>query len=155
MAHIGLPAWKAPFVAQTLRGLAARDAHAIPLFPGVATLLPRLDAHGATVAIVSSNSEALVRRVLGPAAAHVRHYDCGASMFGKRRHLRRVLARTGVERAATIYVGDELRDQEAARAEGLDFGAVAWGYTNARTLAAAAPSALFADVDDLATRLTS
>jgi phosphoglycolate phosphatase len=153
MAHIGLPTWKVPFVAQTLRRMAARDAHAIQLFPGVASLLPELAAHGATLGIVSSNSEALVRRVLGPAAAHVQHYDCGASMFGKRRHLRRILARTGVERTATIYIGDELRDQEAARAERLDFGAVAWGYTSAATLAAAAPSALFADVGDLAARL--
>jgi phosphoglycolate phosphatase len=153
MAHVGLAAWKVPIVANHLRGLAARDGHAIPLFPGVASFLSRLAAAGATVAIVSSNSEALVRRVLGPAAAAVHHYDCGASMFGKRRHLRRILERAGVDRAAAIYVGDELRDLDAARALHLDFGAVAWGYTNARTLAAAAPSALFADVDDLAARL--
>jgi phosphoglycolate phosphatase len=153
VAHLGLAPWKMPFVANQLRRLAARDAHTIPLFPGVDAMLARLVGAGVALAIVSSNAEATVRRVLGPAAEHVRHYDCGASMFGKRRHIRRVLARAGVDRAAAIYIGDELRDLEAARAEHLDFGAVAWGYTHPSSLAASGPTALFAGVDDLVARL--
>jgi phosphoglycolate phosphatase len=151
MAHVGLSTWKMPFVARDMRRLAIRDAHKIPLFPGIDTMLARLAAGGVTVAIVSSNSEAAVQKVLGPAAAHVRLYDCGASMFGKRRHIRRVLARTATPHAQAIYVGDELRDQEAARAEQIDFGAVTWGFTVPATLAAARPTVLFRDVDELAT----
>jgi phosphoglycolate phosphatase len=41
-----------------------------------------------------------------------------------------------------IVIGDELRDLEAARAEGLPFGAVAWGYTRVEALTAQAPAAV-------------
>jgi phosphoglycolate phosphatase len=154
MAHLELPMWKVPFIAREMRQLAGRDAHTIPTFAGVDGMLARLAGAGVTLAIVSSNAEPTVRRVLGAAAAHVRHFDCGASMFGKRRHIRRVLAAAGVAREAAIYVGDELRDQEAARAEHVAFGAVSWGYTRAASLEAAGPTWLFRDVDDLVAKIS-
>ena len=42
---------------------------------------------GIALAIVSSNTEANVRHVLGPCASRFRHYACGASMFGKAKRL--------------------------------------------------------------------
>jgi phosphoglycolate phosphatase len=92
---------------------------------------------------VSSNACDTVRRVLGAeTAALIRHYACGASLFGKRGHVRRVLQESGVRPGEAIVIGDELRDLEAARAEGLPFGAVAWGYTRVEALTAQAPAAV-------------
>ena len=36
---------------------------------------------------------------------------------------------------SVLCVGDEMRDAEAAKELGLDFAAVAWGYTNPAQLA--------------------
>jgi phosphoglycolate phosphatase len=49
-----------------------------------------------------------------------------------------------------LCIGDEVRDIEAARAERVAAGAVAWGYTLPAALAASQPQALFASVEELA-----
>ncbi len=63
--------------------------------------------------------------------------------------MRRVLQQSGVRPGEAIVIGDELRDFEAAKAERLPFGAVAWGYTHVEALEAQAPAEVFADVDEV------
>ncbi|HEX8905169.1 MAG TPA: hypothetical protein VF771_10030, partial [Longimicrobiaceae bacterium] len=102
----------------------------------------------------SSNSAANVRHALGAAnAGLIRYYGCGASLFGKRVKLRQVLRESGTPAGAAICIGDEVRDLHAARAEGIAFGAVAWGYTRLEALAALAPEEIFTRVDEIAERL--
>ena len=74
----------------------------------------------------------LVQRLtrLGPACRPlVAHWGCGASLFGKAALTRRVMKAAGAPAMRTVSVGDELRDLDVARTLGLDFIAVAWGYT--------------------------
>ena len=73
----------------------------------------------------------------------------------KAHRLRQILRRTRIPQHEAIYIGDEIRDHEAARREGLSFGAVAWGYTRPETLAALSPHLMFASVDEIADRLVS
>jgi phosphoglycolate phosphatase len=146
-----VPSWKLPLIARHARQLMARDIARIPLFDGMAAALARLAAAGATLTIVSSNSRANVLRVLGPAtAALFSTLECGVSLFGKARKLRRVLRRTGVPAAQALFVGDEIRDAVAARSAGVAFGAVGWGYTRLDALRAQAPDRVFERVEDLA-----
>jgi phosphoglycolate phosphatase len=150
IAHVGMPAWKVPLVARHLRARMASDPGGIALFPGVDGMLAALGEAGVALAIVTSNSEANVRRVLGPRnAALVRHFGCGASLFGKRPLLRRALRAAGVPAAHAISIGDEIRDLHAARAEKIAFGAVAWGFTSAGSLRAHAPDEMFEAMDDV------
>ena len=152
--RLQVPAWKLPLVARWMRRRMARDIGTIALFPGVGEMLQRVDAAGVPIAIVSSNSTANIRRVLGPAnAGLVRFHGCGASLFGKRVKLRKVLRDSGIGAAEALCVGDEVRDLEAAHAEGIAFGAVAWGYTRADALAAHSPAETFARVEEIAERL--
>ena len=55
--------------------------------------------------------------------------------------------------AQAIYVGDELRDGEAARAAGIAFAAVAWGYSAPEALQAQAPDRFFTCVAEIAPAL--
>ena len=75
--------------------LAARDIAAIPLFPGVPAMLAALDGAGLRLGIASSNRESNIRQALGPAGSHVRHYACGASLFGKAKRLGRLIGAAG------------------------------------------------------------
>ena len=77
------------------------------------------------------------------AARRFTHYACGASLFGKARRLRALIRDAGVAPSETLYVGDEIRDHQAATEAGCAFGAVAWGYTRADALAARTPAHLF------------
>lgn len=79
VAHLGVPFWKMPAIASYMRARKANDVAAIGLFDGTAGMLRQLREAGRTLAIVSSNSEANVRAILGPdTAALVHHYGCGA-----------------------------------------------------------------------------
>jgi len=150
LKHLGIPMWKAPRVLIRLRQHAARDAAQIPVFPGVEAMFERLMAAGRTVAISSSNSEETVRKVLGGSiAARVPHFKCGASLFGKAAKLKQLLVETQTARDQAIYVGDEIRDVEAARQAGVAFGGVRWGYTEPEALRAAAPDYFFQTIDEI------
>lgn len=154
--HLRTPAWKLPFIARHMRRRMASDIHRIPLFSGVDRLLRELHAHGVTIAVVTSNSEANVRRLLGPRnAALVRHYGCGASLLGKAGKLRRVLRTSGIAAADAVKIGDEIRDLHAARAAGMAFYAVGWGYTHAAALAEHGPDAVFQTMDEMMVALTA
>ncbi|URD40152.1 HAD hydrolase-like protein [Methylobacterium tardum] len=151
VAHLGIPRWKLPLIARHMHALAARDAARIALFPGVTAMLAEIAEAGVPLAILSSNRREAVRRVLGPDnAARIDAYACGASIFGKARRLKALLARTGIAADRALCIGDEIRDLEAARALGCPFGAVAWGYTDPRALAALGPEYVFSEPAEIA-----
>lgn len=152
-AHVGLPIWKLPRVLAHFRQLMAAGIDRIALFEGMREVLIALAGRGVTLALVSSNSEQNVRTVLGPQAALFSHYACGASLWGKARKLRQVVAAAGVPAAQVLCIGDETRDCDAARRAGLDFGAVSWGYADPQVLRACAPARLFTSVSELIEQL--
>jgi phosphoglycolate phosphatase len=153
LRDLGVPVWKLPLIARHLRQLAGRDIGAIRLFPGAAAMLADLQAGGVQVAVVSSNSEANVRRVLGPAAAHVMHFACGADLFGKAAKLRAVIRATRTDPHAALFVGDEARDLAAANAAGIGGAAVAWGYADPAFLRSLSPTLFFERMEDIAPAL--
>ena len=155
LAYIGLPIWKLPLVARHVRNLMGEEIHEIHLYPGVPEMLDRLAERGVEIAIVTSNSEENVRRVLGPRHAElIRHYACKASLFGKRKKLRQVLRATDVPRERIISIGDEVRDIQASHAERLAFGVATWGYSSMEAVQAYGPEEIFFRVEDIPERIT-
>lgn len=147
MKHLGLAAWKLPGIAAHTRRLMSAQIDEVPLYDGVDTMLASLAEQGVTLAVVSSNTAENVRRVLGAELVSlVKAFECGVSLFGKASKLRKVLRHTGISPTDTIYIGDEIRDVQAARDVGVAAGAVAWGYNYAAALETVAPTSLFADV---------
>lgn len=150
MRHVGMPGWKLPFVLRSFMRLMREHRGPIPLFEGIGEALEHLESRGVVLAVVTSNSRDNVDRLLGEAhCRRMRHVECGASMFGKRRRLQRVLRASGVPASRAIYVGDQLPDAEAAQAAGMDFGAVAWGYGTRDSLETRGPAWVFDTPRDL------
>lgn len=148
--HLRLPAWKAPLVANFMRRRMGIDAGSIPLYAGAGEMLESLSRQGVGLAIVSSNSEQNIRRILGPRlSALIQHWGCGGSLFGKPRLLRRVLRAAGVQPSDALCIGDEIRDLRAAHAVGIPFGAVSWGFTRIEALEAHQPREVFSRVDEI------
>jgi phosphoglycolate phosphatase len=142
--------WKMPAIANYMRQLMARDADQIRLFDGVEALLASLAESGITIAIVTSNAEPNVRRILGERnAQRVSHYACGASLFGKAAKFRSVIKAAKVSPERTIAIGDEARDIAAARKVGLDAAAVGWGYATTDFLREQKPDHLFSSMDEI------
>jgi phosphoglycolate phosphatase len=154
--YLGVPTWKMPFIARHMRQLVARDAHLIGLFEGVDTLLSWLAEREVAIAIVTSNSEVNVRRILGKDnSRRIIDYACGASLFGKASKFHAVIKRQGARTDRTIAIGDEARDIEAARKMGLAAGAVSWGYATIDLLRAQQPDYLFSSMDDIRRAIVS
>jgi phosphoglycolate phosphatase len=154
LKYLGVPLWKIPLIAGHMRAQMSHDIHHISLFEGIEGLLRRLSDMGAILAVVSSNSCENIRHVLGAeVAVLVDFYECGVSVFGKEAKLRKILRQSGVPRREAIYIGDEIRDSEAARDVGIAFGGASWGYTTPAALRAHAPSDVFARIDDIITRV--
>jgi phosphoglycolate phosphatase len=147
---LGISRWKMPLIARHLRKLVGRNAHEIELFPGTPDLLERLADTGVRIALVTSNSEANARKILGEEhAARIDFYACGSSLFGKAPKFRRVLKKMGIPAAQALAIGDETRDIDAAREVGMRAGSVLWGYAAEGVLAALEPDALFREPQDI------
>jgi phosphoglycolate phosphatase len=150
LARLGVSRWRLPAIGRHLHALAKRDLKKIALFDGVDELLATLSENGVAVAVVSSSAEENIRKILGSRnVARIAHFECGASLFGKRARLKKVLRHCGVRAAEALCVGDEVRDIEAARAEGIPFGAVGWGFTHLHALREHEPEEIFTTVSDI------
>lgn len=66
----------------------------------------------------------------------------GSNIFGKSRVLKNLLKENQLLADEVVYVGDEIRDIEAAQKIGIDMIAVSWGINSAETLTRQNPTYL-------------
>jgi phosphoglycolate phosphatase len=151
--HLRVPMWRMPLIARDVRRMKAEAVDGISLFAGVDSMLEKLSANGVVRAMVSSDSEDNVRRALGINARAISHFACGASLFGKAKKFAKVMRLAGIPASQTIAIGDEMRDAEAARKAGIDFGAVTWGYASVEALRQTQPALVFTHMEEIAEKL--
>lgn len=150
MKHLRVPLWKVPRIAADMRALMKRDIGCIAPFAGAVQALRGLTRQGAALGLVSSNAEGNIGLILGTDAMSLFAYrEHGVSLFGKAGRLRSVLRKSRIPSAYVLYIGDELRDCAAARAVGVRFGAVAWGYNSLEVLQAQAPDEIFLRMEEI------
>ena len=153
LRELGLPLWKLPRVMSSMRRRMAAHTGSLSLFPGLSETLHRLVTAGVQLAVVSSNSRENVERVLAGDRKLITHFACGVSMFGKAAKLRQVLRLSGVQKQHAIFIGDEIRDAEAAHKVQIAFGPVTWGQHSLPTLRAQNPTEIFSTVREIADKL--
>jgi len=147
----GIPAWKMPLL--FAKGL-KRTSGAIgtaPLFLGIPEALAALRLSGFRHAIVSSNSTASIQLCLEFNDV-VDLFDevCGTSkLAGKERRIRKAMMQRGLEPDDCLYLGDEVRDIEAARAAHLEVGCVSWGLNSVSALDRHSPAFVAQSADQL------
>ena len=89
MARLNVSMWQLPAIVSDMRKRKLAAASETSLFAGIPAMLSDLQRQGIKTAIVSSDSEASVRQVLGPSASLITRFDCGAAIFGKHWKFRR------------------------------------------------------------------
>lgn len=138
--YLGIRFWQMPAIARELRKRSLEAAGMIRLFDGVPGLLQQIKSSGAQLAVVSSNGEEAVRRVLGTSAAMIDHYSCGVSLLGKAARFRQLQRMLKLQPRQVLAVGDEGRDVEAAHRAGFASAAVTWGYATKDALQRCSPT---------------
>ncbi|MYZ47453.1 phosphoglycolate phosphatase [Propylenella binzhouense] len=103
-------------------------------YPGALEALDALEAAGWRFAICTNKLEGLSRELLTTLGIAERFLAiCGADTFEMRKphpgHLLRTIARAGGDPDRAVMVGDSRTDVETARAAGIPFVGVSFGYT--------------------------
>jgi phosphoglycolate phosphatase len=139
-----IPLWKVVLIGNHLKKLMSSQIEHVSLVNGMQPVLDSLREQNIQMAVVTSNAEKNVRRVLGPQnMAYFDYIESGVSMFGKKSKFQKILKKSGVAASEALSIGDEIRDLKSARDAHIPFGAVSWGYTALKTLQSHAPEEEF------------
>src|SRR5262245_31510189 len=142
-AHrVGL--WKLPSLVLQVLVAQKEEVATLSLFPGVSGVLEELSQAGTRMAVLSSNAEGNIRACL-KANGVEGFFEAVVGyrrLFGKGRGIRGLLKGRGLVGPEVVYVGDEVRDIQAARKAGVAAAAVTWGFNSRDLLARHAPDYL-------------
>lgn len=149
--HFGYRWWRMPRLFFKGRRQMAASVKYVKPFEGIADTIEKLHAEGHELFIVSSNTVKNIHEFLHSHDLHTYFLEVygGAGLFGKAPALRKLLKEQQLDRKDAMYVGDELRDVQAARHIDLRVIAVTWGFARPADLEALKPTALAKDPADL------
>ncbi len=149
---------QAPLLARFLERYAARKDRETHLFAGLEAVLAGLESQGIPWGVVTNKAAALAEPLLRHLGLHQRAVACvyGDSLPTRKPQpepLLHVCRVAGVAPGDCLYVGDDLRDVQAAHAAGMPCVAAGWGYLGGGDPAGWGAEAVLADVATLATLL--
>jgi len=139
---LGISMFKLPFLVKKIcRNISAHIVELKPIL-GISEVLHALKAAGYSLGILSSNSEKNIR-------IYLKKYDLdffdfiytGKAIFSKKRHLGKIRKLAGIDNISA-YVGDEVRDMEAAQDAYVPGIAVSWGFNSLKRLKKSFPENL-------------
>lgn len=128
------------FLVKRYSDIVYRRLARIRVFPGVKPVIAELDrCYG--LGIISSNRRENVAGFLhhNGLGRYFDFLETGSPLLGKPRRIRAIMKKHGYAKDDVVYVGDEVRDIEAARKVGVKVVAVGWGWNNPKRLKAAKP----------------
>lgn len=135
MRYLKVPFRMLPQLVNKVRKMLTNRATNLKPIPGIVEVIKQLSKDGHKLGVVSSSSKETINTFLKANGLQdsVTFIDAGLGLLSKSRSLKSCLRKHQLDPSQTIYVGDEVRDIEAARAAGLPIISVAWGL-NTRTL---------------------
>lgn len=130
LKYSGIPYWRLPKLMIQGKRLLGQHLSELKVFPGIHQVIERLHKAGYQISVVSSNSEDNIRKVLKREG--IEQYFAGVygnvGLFTKTRAFKVVLRDQQATATEAIYVGDEVRDIEAAHKGNIPIISVTWGY---------------------------
>lgn len=152
--RLGVRWHKIPAIVTRARNELSHGMATVEPFEGMPAALAELRARGVLVGLLTSNNRKNVELFLEHHPLELDFVTTGSGLWSKHRRLAKLLRQYKLKRDETAYIGDEVRDIEAARTLGIRAVAVGWGYTKPELLAAQKPDALVLKVPDLVETLS-
>ncbi|WP_430711314.1 HAD hydrolase-like protein [Nodosilinea sp. AN01ver1] len=149
--YSGIPLLKIPALLRRLRVELKAYHPSIAPCAGMPAVIRQLHTQNHALAVITSNAPEVVHAFLRVHALDRYFFsvDGGGTLFGKGRLITRCLERHRLVPSKTVYVGDEVRDIQAARFAGIRPVSVTWGFNSREALAAAQPDWLVDEPDAL------
>lgn len=129
------------------RNMVAARADELQPFSGITQVVRELNT-SYKIAVVSS-SGSMVEAFLRKHRIKCERVVTGVPLTGKARRLRGTARSLNVHPSEAVYIGDEVRDIEAARSAGMRVIAVTWGFNDEKLLAQHAPDAIARQPSDI------
>lgn len=141
---------KLPLIAsKTIRAMNREIAHMKPI-DGMKDLLFQLKEQGRTLGIVSSNSSESIKKFLKVNDLEIFDFIyTNSRVFGKSSSLKRLFKKYNASPEDIVYIGDEVRDIEAARKVGIKILSVLWGVNTRAKLESYSPDYIAAKPPDI------
>ena len=139
--------WQIPSLVKRARQMMLAQQDRVGLHPEVVAALSFVATCSCEFIVVSSNQKILIEAFFERYLPHLppSHIVGDVSLFGKHRALRTLLRARKVQASQCVYVGDEVRDVQAANKTGIPSIAVCWGKDAYDALQAAKPTYLVKD----------
>ncbi len=103
-----------------------------------------------TLGVLSSNGYLIMKSFLHDYKLEYFDYvKGGAPLLGKKRKIKGIMRKRGLDKDDIIYVGDEIRDIEGARGAGIKMVSVTWGYNSVKSLKEMNPDFLINKPEEL------
>lgn len=135
LKKLGVPFYKLPSLVKEIRQRLSREIPAMKAYKGIKEILAHLKEYSCQLGIITSNSKENVKEFLKN--NNLEFFDffySGTSLFGKDKKLKRFIHTNKIDPGRIIYVGDEVRDIEAAKKTGVVSAAVTWGISTKEML---------------------
>ena len=143
LQYSGISIFKFPLLIRRLKAELHSEVRHIQLFPGIKEVLLELKKRGFQLGIITSNSR---ENVLGALEKNGLQdtftFIYSGSTFGKHKVINKWLRIENIHTEKVVYVGDEIRDINAAKKTGIKVIAVGWGFNSQEALAAQNPDFL-------------
>jgi len=150
MAYIELKKRYLPFLLKRGKNLLKQDMKNVkPCKPDIFDTVVKLKNMGIKTAIITTNSKANVQMFLESNNANIFDFISSASMFGKEYKMKRIMKKEKLRTSEVLYVGDEIRDINAAKNAGIDIASVGWGYNTVESLKKHKPEYLITEPSEL------
>lgn len=151
LKKLKIPLWKVPSLLVKGRIEIGKHIDAIKPCYGTLSTLKTLKEQGHNLYIISSNSTVNIKVFLKN--NDMSHYFTrvygNVGVFGKAKVLRDVMRKNHIKPENCIYVGDEVRDIEAAKKVNVTIVSVTWGYNGAKILETFTPDHLVSNQAEL------
>lgn len=149
--YSGIPILKIPALLRRVRAEMRQQSAHIPPCSGMPTIIRQLQAQNHSLAVITSNTPEAVWAFL---MAHdlqdcFLSVDGGGTLFRKGKLINRCLEQHRFTPETTVYVGDEVRDIDAARFAAVSPVSVTWGFNSRGALQAAQPDWLVDEPEGL------
>jgi phosphoglycolate phosphatase len=140
----GVSIFQLPFIIKKVKACLNQEIHLLVPIKGIDEVLRELYNQGYQLGIITSNSRENVETFLNSNNLQYlfSFLSSGTTLFGKNRIINKFLKQQNLRLEQAIYVGDEIRDIEAAKRSNIKVIAVSWGFNSQEILAQHEPDFL-------------
>jgi len=150
LRHLGISIFKLPIVARKIRFEMNKEIVNLKTIVNLKDTLEQLKENGCILGILTTNSRENVIKFLKKNDLELFDFVySGRAVFGKSRLLKKLMKEKTIPHPDPIYVGDEIRDVEAAKKAGIKVISVSWGYNTKTALLKYHPDHIVEKPEDL------